>query len=685
MDTMNAIRSILICAIICGLAGTVCAAEGTLELTAKVGMDDRAFAYRWCPVKISIVNTRELVDAEILMEVKRGGSIAEYRRPVLLGKGYRGVIWMNFWCDPGAQVSVRLVRPGTKKNLAREARPRMRVEYPDRVAAVFGENGDRIRLRGALSGWAVVELEKAQDFPSNWLGYDALDMLVVTRDDLEELNDWQREALKKWISLGGEFYATGLGRFWSAESFLDGLVPAIVASDAMSQINPALKWKKGANAKDKLLVEAKGNMWFAKMTAKEDAEVVLMAGDRPVIVRRPMGLGWVGFIGLNLADANSIEKKNVWPRVLCSPPRSALGMPGAGISSSPSGKIEEYLSDVTGRPISRLWIVGFMLMFCVAIGPLDYIVLRKIGKFHLGLLTFAIIVGSFTALAYLVSLAGRSSDLEFKDITVVDFSPQANMLRGTCYSVALSPEASDFRLETNIPDAHIALMGDGGERRSPTILCDDSGYSIELPMKIWTAKQMCTRWVIEDYAPAGEDSIERLARCLVRLGPAHSFRLYSRNGYRQLPSGIRNNLADALKPSGTPGIRNIRLQTLQNTLRRELYSANPTGSLRTRLSQLEDSVRYAPFSVADLRYWLSLGPADEQGIQTVIRHAEGLPTELSIRRDIERDRVYLMATLLESPLQLMFDGTPAGDKSQLDRTALLRIDVTDMVDIQQWQ
>ena len=60
---------------------------------------------------------------------------------------------------------------------------------------------------------------------------------------------------------------------------------------------------------------------------------------------------------------------------------------------------------------------------------------------------------------------------------------------------------------------------------------------------------------------------------------------------------------------------------------------------------------------------------------------QGLPTELSLRRDIERGRVYLIATSDEPPLGFTFSGTELPGRHH----TMIRIDVTDLVDGSKWQ
>jgi hypothetical protein len=324
------------------------------------------------------------------------------------------------------------------------------------------------------------------------------------------------------------------------------------------------------------------------------------------------------------------------------------------VTAAPGQRIEEHLRNVPGRPIPRAWVVLFMILFCLAIGPVDYLVLRGIGRFHLSLLTFPLLVGGFTAVAYLVSYAGRAERLAFRAITVVDVLPSMNLMRGTTYCVAFSPDAADHVLDTNLPDAHLALMEDAGERRPATVYPDAPSKRIRLPMKIWTGKRICCRWVIEDYA-AGDTASKRLAEAATRLGLWRG-RILSNAGARDLSVFDPRDLGAALFRTAP---------------------ARPLNELLTEFGR----AAYIRTSGPDptLLWWLSFGPARTGSGEDA--SSDGLPTELSLRRNLERGRVYLVGPARTSPLEIIFSGARPGG----DHAVLVRIDVTDQVDPDRWR
>jgi len=587
---------------------------------------------------------------------------------------------MNFWCDGAGELAgltVRLVREGTNKDIVKPARPGFRVIRSTRVIAIV--SGRQVGLQGRLQGgWATVKIEP-QDLPRDWPGYDAISVLVVYENNLRDLNESQYQALIKWVRMGGELYGIGTWRFWGSSSVLSKLLPVDVSSGQWLE-SPKLMWN-GL----KVYTQVKGRLFVANMTPKnveqpfqaadslhwqaESLPHVLLStsGGRPLAVRKPFGDGWVGFIGFNPASKQlpQPDEKNpdtVWSKLLCarsniwgsfSPlrPRDTL---------APESRITRHLRDIAGKPMPLAGAVGTLLLFCLAIGPLDYVFLHKIRKFHYSLLTFAVIVSAFTAFTYTVSYFGRSAALTTKSLSVVDFSPTTNVMRGTSHSVALSPGAGRYELAVDQPNCRIALVGGSGEQRPPTVRMTEDGPAVTLAMKIWTPKRICCKWIVEDCAPAASPE--------ARL--QHVIEMF----------GLRE--CSIVSWRGRKGLADITPQNAADVIRR----ARPSRftPFKAWLDGIEKVSRSRKLEGKWLLRWLSFGPANTDLEEKNKLEVQGLPTELSLRRNVERGRAYLIGTPKNPPLNLAFSGKQPSKAGRDD--CILRIDVTEMLrENTEWQ
>ncbi len=678
---MRNCRLLLIVAMLCVPLGTAAGGEGVITLAASAGFNSACFADRWCPLGVEISNFREDVRVEIVLEVRRGGSTIRYRTPMLIGKGFKGVVPMNFWCDGTGELddlTVRLVREGTDKDIVKPARPEFRVKRSTRVIAIVGDW--KVGLQGRLhGGWETVSVEP-QDLPRDWPGYDAISVLVVFGADLSDLNESQYQALIKWVRMGGELYGIGTSRFWDSGSVLNKLLPVDVSSGRWLE-SPKLMWNRF-----KVYTQVKERLFVANMTPKnveqpfqaadslhwqaESLPHVLLStsGGRPLAVRKPLGDGWVGFIGFNpaskqLPKPNEKNPDTVWSKLLCarsdiwgsfSPlrPRDTL---------DPESRITRHLRDIAGKPMPLAGAIGILLLFCLAIGPLDYIFLRKIRKFHYSLLTFAVIVSAFTAFTYTVSYFGRSAALTAKSLSVVDFSPTTNTMRGTSHSVALSPGAGRYELAVDQPNCRIALVGGSGEQRPPTVRMTQDGPAVTLAMKIWTPKRICCKWIVEDCAPAASPEA-RIQHVIQMCGGLRECSIVSWRG--------RKGLADITAQNAAEAVRAARPSRSQ--------------SFKAWLDRIENASRSERHDGPRLLQWLSFGPANTDLEKKKKLDVQGLPTELSLRRNVERGRVYLIVTPRKPMLNLTFSGKQPRKARGAD--CILRIDVTDMLpEDSEWQ
>src|SRR5690606_21031027 len=55
-------------------------------------------------------------------------------------------------------------------------------------------------------GFTLVEFQDPADFPDHWIGYDAIDLLLITTREVEpilKLSQPQFQALQRWVEMGG--------------------------------------------------------------------------------------------------------------------------------------------------------------------------------------------------------------------------------------------------------------------------------------------------------------------------------------------------------------------------------------------------------------------------------------------------------------------------------------------------
>lgn len=327
---------------------------------------------------------------------------------------------------------------------------------------------------GSVAG-AAVELTDVESLPTDWFGYEGVDVLVLTTSDAafcERLvADKERfAAIGKWLELGGQLVICA-GRtapeLLAPGKPLAGFVPGEVGE--LVRLPQARALETFAGSGDAVSQSgAQQNIPLPQLV--EVAGRVDLFGrqrDLPIIVRAARGLGELVFVGVDLsesplaewngrraflqavlrpflaeADANRTKRKIVSLGYddLAGALRQRLGRTIAGVST-------------IGFP----WVAAIVIAYLLVLGPLDYwLVDRVTRRPWIAWLTLpAIVVGTCVGAALLAGAAKRTDGPRVNHAELVDFDLTTGRTRGICWATLYSPRAErfDVTLAPRWPDA----------------------------------------------------------------------------------------------------------------------------------------------------------------------------------------------------------------------------------------
>jgi hypothetical protein len=159
--------------------------------------------------------------------------------------------------------------------------------------------------------------------------------------------------------------------------------------------------------------------------------------------------------------------------------------------------VMEYLYAIAEmRPLSIWWVILLLTALAFLLGPVDYNVLKRLGRLPLTWLTCAMWIILFTVGAYYGVQALRGGKMQFRVVSVLD-GIDDGCAWSTAYCGMFAPRSDDYRLEglqENQWWSGIAPTGDNiyarhREAGSRNIYCSQQdGYNRvdSLPVNIWT-------------------------------------------------------------------------------------------------------------------------------------------------------------------------------------------------------
>ncbi len=405
-------------------------------------------------------------------------------------------------------------------------------------------------------------LDNARDLPDRWFGYDAVDVVVLaTSSDtfvgnlLEPAAAGRRKALGEWVRRGGKLVvAVGRNRQLVAKLLDEMPLPEF---DRQPLINCAVG---GAIPRRALPVLAN---WATDLGREppvplQDLEITALRPDAtptpgaegvnvlvreppegkekdgpPLIVHAACGLGRVVLVGLDL----DTPPFSTWPGQRAfwltkledefdlHPPVTRVDKSGMGISEETvlADGLKRGLESFQEVPvISFGWVALFILVYIVIVGPLDYLILKKVFKrLELTWITFPTVVIAISVAAYFTAYALKGDDLRVNKIDVIDVdlhgpTPQAY---GATWVTVFSPRIQNYTVgvEPAAPawadapasdapasrtlvtvmeslDPRTSRLGSQGLFRRPYTYASDASGLEGVPIPVWSMRTFTARW-----------------------------------------------------------------------------------------------------------------------------------------------------------------------------------------------
>ncbi|HMF17572.1 MAG TPA: hypothetical protein VKE98_10220, partial [Gemmataceae bacterium] len=385
--------------------------------------------------------------------------------------------------------------------------------------------------------------------PSLALGYDAVDLMILTTSgDPKFLQRLRRDnegdklkAIAGWVRQGGRLIVSVS---WKNQDWVHKLLkapawhpplPVVPLADTPDvEKNRFKAFPKPIHVA--LLQEP------AKVNRPEWEVTDRTTDDRAIVGTMPYGRGSVTLVAFELEkspftdwDDRVAFLKNLIKKL--EPPTSDLNFnvrgerdfDGSDLSTQLQRDLDQF--DVPVIPFG--WVALFIILYIAVIGPLDYLLLKKVFKsLEWTWITFPTVVILVSAVAYFTAYAVKGRDMKINQVDLVDFDMRTNLnaqlkTRGTyaygntwftimspqikSYTIGIEPVVAGWwlgkakdphsaevvswlgRPEFDGPGAMGRPRAQGWSRRSYDYATDGTSLSgVSIP--VWTTKSFSASW-----------------------------------------------------------------------------------------------------------------------------------------------------------------------------------------------
>lgn len=274
---------------------------------------------------------------------------------------------------------------------------------PGELAFLESVSGGR-----SQAGVAFLNPAELADIAVAW---DALDVLIFDDTDTSQLTPAQLSALSDWLAGGGHLVVTGGPNWQATTAALGDLLPVTVSSTASLDDLPALRDFAGMEFRDP------APYLVADSTLRE-GELLLHEDGLPIVAMREQGRGRVYFLALDPKLAPLVDWDGsglLWGLIA-----DAVPLPTAwemGVQDSyAAGTAVSDIPSLSLPSIGQLLL--FLLIYIIVIGPLNYLVLRRLNRRELAWITIPALVLLFSGFTYFTSFRTRGENIIVNEMTV---------------------------------------------------------------------------------------------------------------------------------------------------------------------------------------------------------------------------------------------------------------------------
>jgi hypothetical protein len=335
--------------------------------------------------------------------------------------------------------------------------------------AIVGDGGGALRAQlsadGASGRPEPISIVPS-DLPDRPEPLDGLSTIVWAADSAA-LSDEQIDSIERWVSAGGQLFVVG-GPDWQARAsaFAELLPVEAIAGYETADLSGFAGFSGDALAEDAPRSAASGQ--------PRDGATTLIAGaaaEPPLLAMSPHGAGRVVYSALDLSTAafrGWSGAGSFWSRLI---PNDAWidqffgsGIPidqeRASLMSSALGNLPAL--DVPPAELLLAVVVGYIVL----IGPISYIVLRRMDRRELAWITAPALVVLFTACSYGIGNSLKGTEIIVNQISLVRVASGSNTAAAEAYAGVFSPERDSYDLTVEA-DALVAPLNASGMEGMP--------------------------------------------------------------------------------------------------------------------------------------------------------------------------------------------------------------------------
>lgn len=412
-----------------------------ISLEVEVGLDNYYKGEDWVPVQVTVANNGPSFEGALRIRFGASQEEQTYTAPVSLPtQSNKRVTLYVAMTTYTSRLTVQLLDEAGDQVARTTSSTLSRMEATDLLYGVISPNGGELGFLEDVNGGrtdAKVALLDLDDLPSVAAGWDMLDILIIHDTDVSQITAEQKEALDAWLSLGGQLVVAG-GAGWqkTAATLADYLPVTITGSQSVADL-PGLRTQTGLPFRD-------AGPYLLTTSTLRNGELLNHEDGMPLLARREWGRGRVYFLALDptlapLADWDGSPL--LWQEIAGVVPRLPFWANGFSNTYAASEAVKNI--PTLALP-SAILLLCFMGIYVVLIGPVNYLVLKRLKRREWAWITIPATILLFTACAYVTGFGLKGNNLILHQMNVAYGRANSPALRVNSLVALYSPRRATY-------------------------------------------------------------------------------------------------------------------------------------------------------------------------------------------------------------------------------------------------
>lgn len=423
-----------------------------LEVDVEAGYGGYYKADQWVPFTVSLRNVGSSFEADVRIVVDETGfsglgDLLIYNTLVSMPTQSNKVVTLYAYL-PGSVGEIKMeLRNENGRLLYEEVLLPNRINNASLLYGVVGEDAGELAYLEQFVGpfnTADVAFLEIDDLPETAVSLNNLDLLIFSNTDSSNLTPNQLDALTTWITGGGQLVVTGGGAVQTTVNGITDLLPVTINDNRQVDNLPEFNDAISTPYRDP-------GPYLITDSSLRAGELIYREGSVPILAQQSLGRGNVFFLALDprtppLIDWDGSER--LWETILDELPTT----PPWSLPFTDNYSAVEAASNLPSLRLPPVWqLLLFIFVYIVAIGPVNYLILKRRRQLEWAWVTIPLIVLLFGALTFVFGAQLRGNTVLINEMTVAYSSAQTDEAKVQTLIGIYTPRRTD--LTVTIPSS----------------------------------------------------------------------------------------------------------------------------------------------------------------------------------------------------------------------------------------